>query len=284
MQRSELSYYEITQVLLSSLERKPESVTADIFSIYENASAFEQKKAPWCGGDQEYVIVGSTFLCELMKKKHAWLKLDDFVQSLMIKMIANADSECIDWRAVFCYLNEYPREIVEFTQTLNGRGLLDGFFYEALSKSEITLLENEVINSNVFCSNIVSGNMSEEKNDAILASLVKQTKIRALIDGLVKLRKDLDQLQDEKIAPNFLSLFKKNNQEESVSIKAMIDTIDGTLPSITYNVGQEIFAYLNQFFHSQSQDEIKKMIDNSGVQLLLESISVPSAPAPSHMG
>lgn len=282
MRRPEPSFNDIKTILLTLVESKPDASIEGIVSTYMTASAFYDKKAPWRGADPEWECIGPTFLFQLLQKKQAWL--DNLVKSLMIKMIANADSECIDWRAVFCYLNEYPSDIVEFTQTLNGRGLLDGFFYEALSKSEITLLENEVINSNVFCSNIFSGNMSEEKNDAILASLVKQTKIRALIDGLVKLRKNLDQLQDEKIAPNFLSLFKKNNQEESVSIKAMIDTIDGTLPSITYNVGQDIFAYLNQFFHSQSQDKIKKMIDNSGVKLLLESISVPSAPAPSHMG
>lgn len=282
MRRSEPSFNDIKTILLRLAESRPDASIEGIVSIYMTASAFCNKKAPWRLADPEWEDIGPTFLFQLLQKKQAWL--DNLVKSLMIKMIANADSECIDWRAVFCYLNEYPSEIVEFTQTLNGRGLLDVFFYEAISKSEITLLENKGINSNVFCSEIVSENMSEEKNDAILASLVKQTKIRALIDGLVKLRKNLDQLQDEKIAPNFLSLFKKNNQEESVSIKAMIDTIDGTLPSITYNVGQDIFAYLNQFFHSQSQDKIKKMIDNSGVKLLLESISVPSAPAPSHMG
>lgn len=282
MRRSGPSFNDIETILLTLAESKPDASIEGIVSTYMTASAFYDKKAPWRGADPEWECIGLTFLFQLLQKKQAFLA--KFVKSLMITMISHADSECIDWRAVFCYLNEYPSEIVEFTRTLNGRGLLDGFFYEALSEPEIKSLENKDINSNVFCSNIVSENMSEERNDAVLDSLAKQSKIRVLIDGLVKLRKDLDQLQDEKSTPNFLSLFKKNNQEESHSIEAVIQTINGMLPLITYNVGQDIFAYLNQFFHSQIQDKINKMIDDSGVKLLLKSLLVPSAPAPSHMG
>ena len=274
MQRSEPSFNDITQVLLSSLERKHEVDIPYIFSIYKDASAFECKKAPWCGVDQGYVIVGSTFLCELMQKKQAWL--DGFIQSLMIKMISHADSQCIDWRAVFCYLNEYPSEIVKFTQTLNHRGLLDRFFYQVLRESKMTLLEDKSIDSNSFLSEIVSAIEAKAMNDAVLVSMDKQMKIKALKDALVHLRDSLSQLKVElEVQSRVSSFFQENKVEDATPIDAIILTINEYLRSMTHDAPQDILSRLNQVLKFKGGAQIMQKIQESGVSQCIEWLLPP---------
>ena len=276
MQRSEPSFYDITQVLLSSLEHKHESATADIFSIYENASAFYDKKAPWCGGDQEYVTVGSTFLCELMQKKRDWL--DEFVQSLMLKMISHADSECLDWRALFCYLHQNHGKILGSIRILNGRGLLDHFFYQVLRESKMTLLEDKSMEPHVFLSEIVSKIEDTTMNHAVLVSIDKQMKIKALKDALVHLRDSLSQLKVElEGRSRVFSFFQENKVEDATPIDAIILTINEYLRSMTHDAPQDILSRLNQVLTLQESTQIRQIIQESGVSQCIVWL-LPPAP------